>query len=77
MQFPAAAMAFHMEGNPIACQEFGHGHINNTYKLDTDSGISYVLQKINQYVFRQPVLLMENACAVTEYLGISHCVIAF
>ena len=68
MHFPAAAMAFHMEGKPIACQEFGHGHINNTYKLDTDAGISYVLQKINQYVFRQPVLLMENACAVTKYL---------
>lgn len=68
MQFPAAAMAFCMVGKPIACQEFGHGHINNTYKLDTDAGFSYVLQKINQYVFREPVKLMENACAVTEFL---------
>lgn len=68
MHFPSAVFAFQITGNPVACREFGSGHINQTLKLDTDSGNSYILQKINQYVFRKPVELMENACAVTEFL---------
>ena len=68
MQFPNAAYAFQINGQPVACKEFGSGHINQTLKLQTDTGDCYILQKINQYVFRQPVQLMENACAVTEFL---------
>ncbi len=68
MQFPSAAFAFQIAGQPIACHEFGQGHINETLKLGTDAGHSYILQRINQYVFRQPVQLMENACAITEFL---------
>lgn len=68
MQFPSATYAFHISGNPIACREFGQGHINHTLKIDTDTGNSYILQCINQYVFRKPVELMENACAITEFL---------
>ncbi len=68
MQFPNAAYAFQIQGNPIACREFGSGHINQTLKLETDAGACYILQKINQYVFRKPIQLMENACAVTDFL---------
>lgn len=68
MQFPSAAFAFQITGNPVACREFGQGHINQTLKLDTDTGNSYILQRINQYVFRKPVELMENACAITDFL---------
>ena len=68
MQFPNAAYAFQIKGTPISCVEFGQGHINQTLKLETDAGACYILQKINQYVFRRPVELMENACAITEFL---------
>lgn len=68
MQVPPAAYAFQINGQPVACKAFGSGHINQTLKLQTDTGDCYILQKINQYVFRQPVQLMENACAVTEFL---------
>ena len=68
MQFPSAAFAFQIKGNPVSCHEFGSGHINQTLRLDTDAGTSYILQKINQYVFRKPVQLMENAVAITEFL---------
>ena len=30
--------------------------------------VSYVLQRINKYVFKNPELVMENICAVTEFL---------
>ena len=68
MQIPSAAYAFQIVGKPVACQEFGQGHINHTLKMKTDAGRFYILQRINQYVFRQPTQVMENACAITEFL---------
>ena len=68
MQLPSAAFAFQTTGNPICCQEFGQGHINHTLKVQTDSGEYYILQRINQYVFHRPDQLMENACAITNFL---------
>lgn len=68
MQFPSAAYAFQITGKPVSCQAFGQGHINETLKIQTDAGRFYILQRINQYVFRQPVQLMENACAITDFL---------
>ena len=57
-----------MVGNVVSWEEFGHGHINSTFKINTDTGAEYVLQKINKYVFQNPVRLMANVTAVTEYL---------
>ena len=69
MQIEKAAYAFQLDGNPMICEEFGHGHINHTLKITTDTGAEYVLQKINKYVFRNPIRLMANVSAVTEFLG--------
>lgn len=68
MQLQPAAHAFLMDGQMVRCEEFGHGHINTTYKITTDAGREYVLQRINQYVFHDPVRLMANASAVTDFL---------
>ena len=68
MHIEKAAYAFRMNGTPVSCVVFGHGHINHTLKVTTDTGAEYVLQKINKYVFRDPVRLMANASAITEYL---------
>lgn len=63
-----SAYAFRLDGKPTTCEVFGHGHINHTLKLTTDTGAEYVLQKINTYVFKDPVRLMENVSAVTDFL---------
>jgi len=63
-----SAYAFRLDGNPVSCKVFGHGHINHTLKLVTDTGAEYVLQKINTYVFKDPVRLMANVSAVTDFL---------
>ncbi len=68
MQLPRAAFAFQTIGKPVSCKEFGSGHINTTLKLETDAGHTYILQRINQYVFQKPVEVMENAQAITEHL---------
>ena len=62
------AYAFRLNGQPVECIEFGHGHINSTYKLTTDTGNEYIMQRINKYVFKDPVKVMANASAVTNFL---------
>ena len=68
MQIEKIACSFRIDGTPVECHEFGSGHINSTYKVLTDAGREYVLQRINKYVFKDPVRLMENAGAVTDFL---------
>lgn len=63
-----AVFAFQTNGRPVQADIFGHGHINYTLRVVTDAGDAYILQKINQYVFKDPVGLMENAAAVTNFL---------
>ena len=68
MPIHKSAYAFRMEGKPVSCAPFGNGHINSTFKICTDAGKEYVLQRINKYVFKNPVWVMKNAVAVTTYL---------
>ena len=68
MQIERIASSFQIDGRPISCKEFGTGHINYTVKVVTDTGFEYVLQRINKYVFKDPIRLMINASAITNYL---------
>ena len=68
MQMNCTANAFQTDSAPVSCQVFGHGHINNTFQVTTESGAQYVLQKINRYVFKNPIWVMANVSAVTNYL---------
>ncbi len=69
MEMDKLMAAFPIQGKMISCREYGSGHINRTLKVDTDIGMSYILQRINNYVFRDPVKLMENISAVTGFLA--------
>ena len=68
MDIKQITSAFQLNGKPVSWREFGHGHINGTFKVTTDTGSEYILQKINKYVFQHPVRLMNNVIAVTDYL---------
>ena len=68
MNFQQVAAAFELSGKVISCHEFGSGHINRTIKVVTDTNREYILQHINKHVFKDPHKLMENVCAVTEYV---------
>lgn len=53
---------------------YGDGHINLTYKISTiDQGkeISYILQRVNSHVFKNPTELMNNIQQITKYLNSS------
>ncbi len=68
MYIEKAACAFQTDGAPVDCKAFGHGHINNTFCVTTDTGSKYVLQRINKYVFKNPIRVMANTSSVTNYL---------
>lgn len=44
---------------------YGNGHINDTYYAKTDS---YIIQRINTTIFKEPDKLMENIENVTSFL---------
>ena len=46
----------------------GNGHINSTFLCVLEDDKKYVLQKINNYVFKDVDLLMNNYYKVTEFL---------
>ena len=68
MPIHTTALAFQISGTPVSFEPFGQGHINQTLKVRTDTGAEYILQRINQYVFQNPQLLMANASAITQFI---------
>jgi Ser/Thr protein kinase RdoA (MazF antagonist) len=59
---------FRVEGKVESERPFGSGHINDTYKVVTDSGHNYLLQRINHLVFKDVPGLMYNLLVVTNHL---------
>ena len=47
---------------------YGTGHINDTYKVETDRH-TLIVQRVNTSIFRQPEELMENFVKVTSHIA--------
>ena len=54
-------------GDVTAAARYGSGHINDTFKVDTARGVSYILQRINTDIF-DPDAVMSNITRVTEHI---------
>ena len=52
-----------------AIAPYGTGHINDTYRLVLEGAPVYLLQRINQQVFRQPETVMANIQTVYRHLA--------
>ena len=65
----AICNAFQLEGAAVSCAPYGSGHINATYLVKTDADHAYILQKINDSIFRDVAGLMENIQSVTAHLS--------
>ena len=63
------AQQFRLEGVPKKSERYGHGHINETFFVETDVGQAYILQRINHRVFKNISGLMHNVGAVTRFLA--------
>lgn len=63
------ASRFAIDGDVISCERYGQGHINETYLVKTDKDVWYILQKVNNTVFKDTPGLMNNIASVTQYLS--------
>ena len=59
---------FKIKGTVKDVRPIGEGHINHTYLVSTDER-DYILQSINNTVFKNTKALMDNVVAVTEFLS--------
>lgn len=58
-------------GTAVEYRRYGHGHINDTFYVKTEENgeeYSYILQRMNRDVFKDPVSLMRNIKGVTSFL---------
>lgn len=62
---------FAVAGDVLRVQEYGSGHINTTYLVETEdhgTRTNYIFQRINTDIFHNVDQLMENVTGVTSYL---------
>ncbi len=67
----SAIEKFDLQGEIKECLPFGSGHINGTYRIackNNGKRTLYVLQNINNNVFKYPEQVMANIEKVTSYL---------
>ena len=67
--------AFRIPGKLVSYELMTNGNINTTYKVacadgsgPSAAGIPYIAQKVNQYVFEDPIQMMRNIDLVTEHI---------
>lgn len=72
MTLESVAGQFRFAGRLLDAAAYGGGHINRTFALrfgDSGGGTRrYLLQRINQAIFRDPAALMENIVCITGHL---------
>ena len=61
-------LQFDLKGQIESIRPLGNGLINDTYKVNTLDGPSYVLQRINHNIFRDVELLQNNIVSVTGHI---------
>jgi hypothetical protein len=68
---------FDIPGIPVACEPYGHGHINDTFRVTFEETVAkgrhakharYIVQRVNASVFANPEKVMENIVNVTRHL---------
>ena len=62
------ANGFQLNGTAVSAENYGGGHINDTFRIRTDAGESYILQRINTSVFKNAEALMDNVILVTNFI---------
>lgn len=63
---------FRIQGTFLSFEEIKVGNVNHTYKVNyirnDGKPKSYIVQRVNTYVFRNPVQVMDNIDLVTEHI---------
>lgn len=70
MNAETIALQFEVPGQLVALESIGSGNVNDTFRVvlrTTFSEEQYILQRINQAVFKEPAIVMSNMKAVTDH----------
>ncbi len=67
MELKEVYTAFMLPEKDTGCTVIKNGNINKTHKVDFGDK-SYILQKINTYVFKKPQYIMSNIRGVTRHI---------
>ena len=70
-QLITAVGMFDLPGSVLSIEEYGSGHINDTYlvKMSWQGQVKkYILQRMNTEIFKKPDEVMENILGVTAFL---------
>ena len=68
----AIACQFQIDGEFAGARTYGSGHINDSYCVNfrkAGAPVRYILQLINNSIFKNPITLMENIQRVTSHLA--------
>ncbi len=69
--FEKIGEAYHIQGKIISATQMKRGHINDTYCVDFNENgkvKSYLFQRINNFVFKEPEQIMKNVEQVTTHI---------
>ena len=70
--FPDVLQHFELSGHFESADPYGSGHINDTWLIrfvHSDARKRYVLQRINDYVFGNPIQVVENIDRICGHIG--------
>lgn len=67
MDYNKICQAFGLTGELTDAGPYGFGHINSTYCLTVD-GVRYIVQRINNSIFKDVYGLMNNVVLVTDHI---------
>lgn len=69
--FPSVLSAYGLKEEEVTVEPYGTGLINSTWKVHSPHS-DYILQKVNQAVFKQPENIAHNCRVIADYLQ-QHC----
>lgn len=62
------ANKFKLSSPCVSAVPFGNGHINSTFKVTCENGEKYILQQMNDSIFKETNGLTENIVKVTSHI---------
>lgn len=68
MQPESVLARYALDSAVTAVRAYGDGHINHTFRVETQHGGACILQRLSPAAFREPEKVMENVSRVTAYL---------
>ncbi|MBP3636846.1 MAG: aminoglycoside phosphotransferase family protein [Clostridia bacterium] len=68
MQVESILALYQLDSAVTLARPYGDGHINDTYRVETESGRRYILQRLSPAAFSEPEKVMQNVSRVTAFL---------